>query len=143
MSLARSGPVVFCWGRVWRASRGQLVVCRDICIVRDDELLSFVVNSRVPFLLAILRVFFAKIASFFNLDPQTIVFLLQMFGVILQFPHMFCLLFMFLLYVLTPMKKLILRRLDHLVAGHCTYVGRVRCGGYGNRWSYWWRRAVG
>ena len=88
-------------------------------------------------LAAIWHVFFAKIAHFFNLGSQTVVFPLQMFDAILQFPHPSCLLFLFLLHVLTPMKKLIFGRLNHRVSSHCTCVRRIRCR-YGNHRSYWW-----
>ena len=70
MSLARSGLVAFCRGGVWLASKGQLVVCLDICIVRDGRLLSFVANDRVLCLPAILRVSFAKIVPFFLPGPE-------------------------------------------------------------------------
>ena len=38
MSLARPSLVAFCQGGVWRAARGQLIVCLDIRITRDDGL---------------------------------------------------------------------------------------------------------
>ena len=80
---------------------------------------------------------FAKIVPFFYLGQQKIVLTLQMFNAILQFPHLSCLLLLFLLHVLTSMKKLVFRGLDHQVVGHCSYVRRIRCE-EGNLRSYWW-----
>ena len=85
--------------------------------------------------------YFSKIAHFFNLGRQTVVFPLLMFSAILQFLHLSYFLFLFLLHVLTLMKKLVFERLDHWVSSHCTYVREIKCG-YGNRWSYKWRRAT-
>ena len=65
MSLARPGPATFCWGEVWQAALGQLVVCQGIYIVRYDRLVSFIASVRVSCLTAILHVSFAKIAFFF------------------------------------------------------------------------------
>ena len=48
---------------------------------------------------------------------------------------LFVLLLMFLLHILTPMKKLIFRQFDHWVASHCTGVRRIRHR-EGNRWNY-------
>ena len=53
-----------------RVARGQLVICWDICIVKDDGLLSFVVNGRVLCLSSILHVSFAKIVPFFLPGPE-------------------------------------------------------------------------
>ena len=50
---------------------------------------------------------FTKIVPFFYMGPKTIVFMLQVFSAILQFHHLPCLLFIFLLYLLIPMKELI------------------------------------
>ena len=110
--------------------------------IRDNGLLSFITSDWVSCLTAILQVSFAKIAPFFYLGPQTIVFTLQMLNAILQFHHMSCLLLLFLLHVLTPTKELIFGRLDHQVACHRNCVRRIRCG-KGNHRSYWWQRATG
>ena len=142
MSLARTSPTTLYWGEVWQAARGQLVVCWGIYIVRDDGLLSFIASGRVPYLTVVLHISFAKITPFLYLGSQTIVFELQMFNVILQFPHLPCLLLMFLLHVLTPMKELIFGRLDHRVVGHCNCVRQSRFG-KGNCRSYWRGRATG
>ena len=83
VSLVRLGPIAFYWEGVWLTITGQLVVYRDIYIVRDDGLLSFVANDRVLCLPAILRVFFAKIVSFFYLGPEMIIFTLQVLSAIL------------------------------------------------------------
>ena len=54
MSLARSSPVAFFRGEVWRVSIGQLVVCWDICIVyrRQGRWDSFIYRERSGALLA-------------------------------------------------------------------------------------------
>ena len=111
--LAQPGSATFCWGEVWLASRGPLIICWGIYIVRDDGLLSFIVSSLVPCLTTILHIPFAKIESFFYLGLQSIFFKLQMFSTILQFSHLSYLLLLFLFHVLTPMNKLIFGRLDH------------------------------
>ena len=81
----------------------------------DDGLLSFIAGGRVPCLIAILHVSFAKIVPFFCLGLQTIVFTLQLFSAILQFPHLPCLLLLFPLHLLTLMEELIFMRLMHQI----------------------------
>ena len=88
----------------------------------------------------ILCVSFAKIVSFLYLGLETIVFKLQVLSLILQFPHLPCL-FLPLLHILTPMQELVLRRLNHRIARHCSCVRRIKCQ-EGNRRSYWCRRVI-
>ena len=77
----------------------------------------------------------------FFTGSETIIFTLQVLSMILKFPHLPCLFLLLLLHILTLMKELVLGQLNHRIAQHCKSVKRTRCR-EGNRWSYWWRRAI-
>ena len=96
-------------------------------------LLSFIAEDWMLCLIVILYVSFVKIAHFFFLGSQTIIFTLQVLSAFLQFLHLSRLLLLFLIHILMPMKKLIFRRLDHWVASHCICIRQIRC----RNGSYW------
>ena len=74
-------------------------------------------------------------------EPGTIVFKLHVLSAILQLLHLSCLFLMFIPHILMLMQELVFGRLNRRIAQHCNCVRRIRRA-KGNRWSYWWRRAV-